>query len=357
MSPKKNKGGSLKKGFNLSRDSVYVADPTTDLCIQGGLTLLPEEESGDLDTEADDKVLVDDRRRLIAPLSEGFIAAIDHAGVRTPILIAKIDDVAVVIDGKSRVRAARLSNLRRAKDGRPPIKVKCVVQRDTSKVSIVGTMIEANNARRDDSLVDRIEKLRYFLSVGGSEADAAIHFNVAPKTITGWLDFDDHATNETKKSAQEGRLSASAAAELAKIYDPDAQRAALEKMLSSGGVKERSARAVRRLVTGQGNEDKVATDRKSQVALLKHINETRSSEDEGGYWDGVLHTLALVTGRAADLDIKMNSELIKLLKKTRAMSQKEKKKKKQANSVQSGEEEEGGKDDGTDEQEDSESES
>jgi len=318
MSPKK-KGGTLKKGFNLSRDSVYVADPTTELSIHGARGIVHKDELGDLDTPPNDKMKVDDRRRLATILEDGFLADIDRAGVRVPIIIAKIDDVAVVIEGKSRVRAARRSNRARAKDGRPPIRIRCVVQRDTSDLALMGTMIASNNARRDDSLVDRIEKLRRFLSMGGSEVDAAIYFNVGHKTILGWLAFDDHATDETKAAAREGRLSASAAAELAKIKDPDAQRTALGKMIGAPGTKPRSASSVKRLVAG--NEAKTATDRRSQVSLLRHIiahdliahESSNGDTHKIGYWEGVLHALALVTGRASDLSIEIHKDLTKQL--------------------------------------------
>ena len=73
-----------KKAFNLARDSVYVADPITDLRIIGGL-ILSADEQGDLDTEPDPAHPLTDLRRLKKPLPEPFVANIAHRGVDTPI--------------------------------------------------------------------------------------------------------------------------------------------------------------------------------------------------------------------------------------------------------------------------------
>ena len=306
---------TTKKAFDLSRDSVYTADPTTELRICGAAGVVPKDESGDLDTDPGPDVPVKDQKRLARPLKPGLKANVARHGVQTPIIIAKIDDVATVIASKGRVRAARAANRQRAKDGRPLIKIRCVMLRDTSPISIQGAIIRENNAREDDDLADRIEKLKAYLKEGGSEADAAEEFGVALGTVRGWLDFDDHATDETKKAVKEGRVPASTAAELAKIKEPDAQREALGKMLAAPGVKQRSARAARALRRG-ANGTPTATDRKSQVLLLGKVEKMIEGGDlnkDARFWDGVHHTLRLVTG-AKDAD----ERLLKVLAEARS---------------------------------------
>jgi hypothetical protein len=302
------KKATTKKAFDLSRDSVYTADPIADLRICGGSGILPEDQSGDLDTAPGPDLAVRDRKRLARPLKEGFLANIGRDGVRTPIIIAKIDDVPVVIDGKSRVRAARAENRRRVSLGQSPlIKVRCVMQRDVSQLAIMGAMISSNNARQDDDLTDQIEKLKIYLAAGASEADAAISFSVKQSTIRTWLDYDDHAVDELKELAKGGTVKASTAMELAKIKDPDEQRAAVGKLIATPGNQQQSARAARALRHG-ANGTPVALDRRSQKLLLAHVSELLGSEEihekyevddlvsEEEFWRGVRSALALVTG-------------------------------------------------------------
>lgn len=305
---------TTKKAFDLSRDSVYTADPITELRICGASGVVPDEEAGDLDTEPGPDVPVQDQKRLARTLKPGFLANIARDGVRTPITIAKIDDVATVIAGKSRVRAARAANRRRAKEGMPLIKIRCVMLRDTSKGSILSAMIGENNAREEDDLADRIEKLKALLASGASENDAATTFGVKIGTIRGWLDFDDHATDETKKAVKNG-LPASTAAEVAKIKDPDEQRDTLAKIMSAPGTKQRSARAARALRRG-ANGTPTATDRNSQVLLRDHVEKMIERGDlnkDARFWDGVHHALRLITG-AKDID----DRLVKILAEARS---------------------------------------
>jgi hypothetical protein len=357
-----------KKAFDLARDSVYVADPISELRICGGAGVLPDDEAGDLDTEPGPDVPVRDLKRLKRPLQASFVTNIGRDGVRVPILICKIDDVATVVAGKSRVRAARRANRARAaqSEGLPPMRIRCVMQRDASSVAILATMISENNARQDDDLADRIEKLKQYLAAGASEADAATSFNVQQSTIRGWLDYDDHATDETKRAVRDGRVQASTAAELAKIKDPDAQRVALEKVLGAPCVKQRSARAARALRhdangTGNGRDGRgastmTATDKKSQELLLAYLDrETRDvvkfssyrfvasqpdteigeavsvatqmrdqlavgqdhpviSERDIGYWLGVREAVALIHGKHANT---VSPALLRALEKAR----------------------------------------
>lgn len=317
--PAKPAKKTTKKAFDLSRDSVYTAEPITELRICGAAGVVEEDEAGDLDTRPGPDVPVKDQKRIARPLKPGLKANIAQNGVNTPITIAKIDDVATVIVGKGRVRAARAANRQRLTEGRPLIKIRCVMLRDTSVRSIQGAIIRENNAREDDDLADRIEKLKAYLGDGASEEDAATEFGVKKSTILGWLAYEDHATEQTKKAVGDGRVPASTAAELAKIKDPDEQRKALDKLLVAPGTKQRSARAARALRRG-ANGDATATDRNSQALLLSKVEEMIKTGDlddvyseDVRFWHGVYQALRLVTGNK-DAD----DRLVKILAEARA---------------------------------------
>jgi len=300
-----------KKAFNLARDSVYVADPITDLRIIGGL-ILSKDEQGDLDTEPDPAHPLTDLRRLKKALPEPFLANIAHRGVDTPIQIVKLDDVATVVEGKSRVRAARVANRERAKRGEPLIKIKCVIKRDTSATALIASIVSGNNARMEDDFSDKLEKLKRYLDNGGSEEDAARFFMVKLATIRGWLAYEDQATDETKAAVKEGKLGAAAAAELARIKDPEEQRAKLGDLLSAPDPKARGVRAAK-IVRGAKHSSAI-TGKKDQVKLLEHVQQmshgTRS-EKTIAFWEGVEEAFKLVIG-AKDVD----ERLIKALKES-----------------------------------------
>jgi hypothetical protein len=305
-----------KKAFDLARDSVYVAEPITELRIIGGLVLC-DEEQGDLDTEPDESLTLKDLRRLKKWLDESFLANIAHRGVDTPIRIVKIDDVATVVAGKSRVRAARRANRIRKAEGLPLIKIKCVIQRDASPLALMASMISENNARTDDDLADKIDKLKALLNLGASEADAALVFGVKQTTIRGWLAFEDAATEMTKQAVKEGRLPASTAAELAKIKDPEEQNAALVGMLAAPEKRAKTARAAQAIRKGKTGS-KSASDRKSQQLLLETIKKAdhpRASPKTLAFFEGAEEMLKLVLGQKG-----VDDRLVGLLTKARNVS-------------------------------------
>jgi len=314
---------TTKKAFNLPRDSVYAADPITELRICGARGVVPANESGDLDTPPGPDIPVKDMRRLSKALTQTFLENVDRRSVKTPIIIAKIDGVATVLVGKRRVRAARASNRKRMKDGRPLIKVRCVMQRETSVIAILQTVIGENNNREDDTLADKIEKLKAYLAEGPSEADAAVEFGVGVDRIRDWLDYDDRAADRVKAAVDAGKIPASTGLELAKIKDVDKQHQALDKLLTGTGVRDRSARAARALAQG-ANDRTTATDRKSQRLLLAYLTSggaapgspregvhakassggaapgsPREDAPEEEFWRGVVETLKVVTGQEA----------------------------------------------------------
>jgi ParB-like chromosome segregation protein Spo0J len=294
-----------RRAFEFARGNLWSIDPM-DLCIIGG-SLLPADERGPLDTDdGPDHDLYDER--VAEPLTDEFLNNIDAHGVDTPILIVKLGDVATVIAGRKRVRAARLVNVRRKKRGEPPIKIDCKLKR-VSGSGLLAAMITENEARTNDGLLTKIEKLKRLMARGVSAEDAAIHFNVGIGAIKGWLSFEDNATVETKAAARTGRLSASAAAELTKITNPDAQREKLAAMLRAGSkVSARTARVASRVARGKGGG---VADKKTQKKLLHFVqimNHGKASEKSVAWWEGAEEMLKLVLG-ADGVDARLQGKL------------------------------------------------
>lgn len=318
----KNKKKSSKRSFDFARNTMWTIDPD-DLCIIGGKKLLAPER-GSLDTDDGEEHELYDPRILV-PLAEEFVLNIDAHGVDTPILIAKIDDVAVVVAGKTRVRAARVVNRRRKGKGEPPLKVDCKIKR-ADATRLLGAMIVENENRRDDDVPAKLDKLKKLMGRGVSVEDCAIVFGVGVPTVKGWLAFEDNATAETKKAAAAGRLSHTAAATLARIKDPNEQRKALEDMLSTEG---RTSRRTAQIAAKRVDAKKVTgiTDKRTQRRLLDVVQNTshgNAGERTLAWWQGVEDALKLVTGEA-DVDARLVGKLdetIALVKtETRAKKQ------------------------------------
>jgi hypothetical protein len=293
-----------RRAFNHARGNLWSIDPL-ELCIIGG-KCLPADERGPLDTDDDsDHDLYDER--VGEALTEEFVNNVDAHGVDTPILIVKIADMATVIAGRKRVRAARIVNVRRKKRGEPPIKIDCKLKR-ASGSALLAAMITENEARTNDGLLTKIEKLKRLMSRGVSLEDAAIHFNVGVPAVKGWLAFEDNATVETKAAARAGRLSASAASELTKITDPDKQREKLTLMLGSGEkISARAARSASRMARGKSVS---VSDKKTQKKLLYVVQSTSHPKSEKGtaWWEGAEEMLKLVLG-ADDVDARLQGKL------------------------------------------------
>lgn len=294
-----------RRGFDFARGNLWSVDPM-DLCIIGG-RCLSADERGPLDTnDGPTHDLYDER--VAEALTEEFVNNIDAHGVDTPILIVKLNDVATVIAGRKRVRAARVVNARRKKRGEPPIKIDAKLKR-ASGSAILAAMITENEARTDDGILTKIEKLKRLMNRGVSIEDAAVHFNAKIATVKGWLAFEDRATAETKTAARSGRLSASAAAELAKVSDPDKQREKLASMIGSGEkVSARAARTASKIARGKAAG---VSDKKTQKKLLHVVQATSHpnvSEKTAAWWDGVEAALKLVIGDA-DVDMRLQGKL------------------------------------------------
>lgn len=293
---------SSKKAFDLSRNSIYVADPTTDLRIVGGTRLLGEERS-ELDTDDNESHPLWDSERLDEPLTEEFIANIDAFGVIQSITIAKLDDVATVVDGRTRVRAARVVNARRKKRGEPLITIECKMRR-TDATGLMGAMIATNEARKNDEVMAKMAKARKYLARGVSEEDVARTFAISGETLKGWLAFDDNATIETKKAVSQGRVSASAAAELARVRDPEKQAAALSTLLIAPGKKTViAARKAVAKTNGKEVDGVGITSKRKIKALLDACVATdhpQAGEKTLAWWQGVEDALKLIIGEKVE---------------------------------------------------------
>lgn len=308
---------ATKRGFDFARGNLFNCDPDKDICLIGGAAVLAGHERGELDNADTKHALYD--VRLEVGLDDEFIRNIDAFGVITPIQItrlAELGDVAVVVAGRRRVRAARVVNRQRAKVGQPLLKVPCVVRR-ASEVGLLGAMISENEAREDDTPMARLEKLKRYMERGVPIETAAIAFGVKTDTAKGWLAFDDHAAPELRKLLREDRITFYAAATIARRGDHDAQRAALAEAGATATVApadpEAPAKKPRRINHSKVIKNVTVRDLRRMLDALREMPHPNANAETLAWWDGVADAFSFALG---DGD-KPNGRLAKVLADTR----------------------------------------
>lgn len=207
--------------------------------------------------------------RINLPLDEGLVRNIMFQGVIEPVVIVKQNDKPVVVDGRQRVRCALEANKRLKEQGKEPVRVVAVVRRGT-ETDLFGVSISANENRQDDTPMGRAQKCARFLAMGRSEEEAAVTFGVSNTCIKQWMKMLE-TTPAVRKAVEAGKLSASAAAQLANL-DADEQDSALASALEEAthnGKKKATGRVVAKAA------GKKASKMKSRRAILKRLEEPR----------------------------------------------------------------------------------
>lgn len=187
-----------------------------------------------LDTkDGPDHELYDERIDL--PVDESMVLNIMAIGVKEPIVLRKGPEGRVeVVDGRSRLRAAREANKRLKKLGEEPLYVAGVFE-SGDEVHLQGVMISLNEIRRDDNTVVKATKCLRLLGRNGNDIKAAAErFGVTTAAIKNWIKIGE-LTPKVKAAVAKGDISASAAAELHGL-EKEEQVAKLEKLLAGAKV-------------------------------------------------------------------------------------------------------------------------
>jgi ParB family chromosome partitioning protein len=244
-----------KSAIDAKRVNGFALDPN-DITIIG------------LDTDdGPDHPLFDERIKL--PVNEPLALNIRVNGVIEPVQCRKNGDTIEVVNGRQRVRAARLANEMNRKEGLEPILVTVVLRRGADE-SMMGVMISANELRQADVMATKLKKLERFMSIGRSEEGAAIAFGVSVATIKQWLALME-AGPEVKKAFAAGLLSATAAAKLAAIPRAEQADAVAEATKDGKATVQAAQRATKTAKAAADGETASETVVPPQKRLLKRL--------------------------------------------------------------------------------------
>jgi len=198
--------------------------------------------------DPDDLVLVEEEGRALydprvkMPLDEALVLSIMSDGVIEPIVVAKLDEQPIVIDGRQRVRAAREANSRLKAARKEPVFVPAHV-RDGSPAELFGVTVAANEIRQDDSPVAKARKLARLLQIGYSEEMAANKFGVTLQTIKQWEKLNECAAS-VLRAVDQGKLSSHAASQLAGLPNEE-QAEKLAKLLEESTARSGNGKSKR----------------------------------------------------------------------------------------------------------------
>jgi len=167
--------------------------------------------------------------RLFEDLDEGFVLNIMAFGVIDPVNVQREGDMLVVVDGRTRARAAREANRRLREKGLVELRLPLTFK-DGDEKRLVGIMVSKNAQRREDSILDKAQKAQVMVDYGASQQELEYAFGVKWRSIRQWLSLLS-ADKVVRDAVKAKKIPASAGIKLAKL-DRDGQKAALGELLT-----------------------------------------------------------------------------------------------------------------------------
>jgi len=194
-----------------------------------------------------------DRRKDIK-LDPSFIEDIILNGVMQSVDVTKVGDVALVVDGRQRVKGGRKAKEALLKRGMTQaevddlIRIPCRFVQMEDPATMLGRLISANSHRHDDGVIEKAEKAARLVNLGKTQKEIAIRNGVSGTTISNWMKVLQ-CISAVKRAVDQGLISASAAAELANL-SPEDQKKALDEMLAEGKTTTADAKDKAAKTTG-----------------------------------------------------------------------------------------------------------
>lgn len=202
-----------------------------------------------LDTDdREEHPLFDERAHFAA--NQALVSNILVYGIQHPVLVRKEAGQMYVVDGRQRVKAARIAAQRSTEAGEYAVKVPIRESKGDDK-RVAGIMVSTNEQRREDTALDKAFKAARLLDLVGNEEEVCLAFGRSKTTIRNWLSL---AAADTRIHAaiKAQTLSTQAGVELSKLPREEQveQLAKLQSAMTGGRITEAAAKAVRQELTG-----------------------------------------------------------------------------------------------------------
>lgn len=153
--------------------------------------------------------------RIFLPTPEWLVKSVDEDGVINPIKVKLEGENYIVVDGRQRVKAARVANARRKERGEVPVRVPCHPMRADDKTQ-TRMMVKLNEHRQEDDPITRAKKMTRLLNHGYSVDDVADHFAKTVSFVEQHLALLDCAA-DVQRAVIAGNMSVTAAVQFATL--------------------------------------------------------------------------------------------------------------------------------------------
>ncbi len=237
-------------------------------------------------------LVIDDKHplydaRVHDALTEPFVNNIMAHGVIEPVVITKNTETGdiEVVAGRQRVKAAIEANKRLKAQGLPPIQVPAV-PRKGDEASLMAVMVSENEARREDTPLNRAAKMQRLRDLGRTDDQLATIFACSKQTVRSLLALLD-CTAAVRSAVDAGKIGLANAYALAKL-EPDEQRSKLAEIVEAGAAPEPKERVRKVKAIARG---KVQMRSKTTI---KAVIDKRTARH--GTSDQVLNVLLWVMG-------------------------------------------------------------
>jgi ParB family transcriptional regulator, chromosome partitioning protein len=275
------------------------------VAIAGGADAIPEGERGPLDTATNKEHPLYDERLKTVKMTKEWVANINASGVLTSIKVVKYEGLPFVVDGRERVRGARLANALREAEGKPAIDIKADVVTADTPAALIKILVAAN-VHFEDTATNKIAKLQRLIANGVEVTEAATYFGIGAQAAKAWLQYDEKAIPTVKKAVASGKIPQTVGADIARLGDEKVQQKALDKVLetavsSNPNRKERKGQAAkaRRAIAEATGKNAGVSDKKTLKKLLAMAVDkpAKGMKDETvAWWRGVADTLSFILG-------------------------------------------------------------
>jgi len=182
-----------------------------------------------LDADEEGSPLNDERAQW--EVDEPMVKNIMVYGIQQPVLVRSEAGKMYVVDGRQRVKAARVAVQRQEGAGEFSTKVPCIeVKGDDGRVS--GIMVSTNEIRQDDDVLTKAAKAARLLDLVGDKEEVALAFGRSTKTLDNWTKLLA-ADPVVHTAIRDGKISAAVGIKLAGKTRQE-QVVALDQILSAG---------------------------------------------------------------------------------------------------------------------------
>jgi ParB-like chromosome segregation protein Spo0J len=266
--------------------------------------------------------LYDERVNL--PVSESLIRSLILYGNRVPIIVRETGDRVEVVDGRQRVRAARLANERLKAQGEPGVVLAHKLDTDANDAIMASSVMNLANAIRfaDDPVTESEKTLRYVQRLRRKAENpiavcklvstvelehAANVFGCSPQTIKNRLKFST-LDPIVQNMVREGKLGFTHAFNLSELSRDEQIAKAKEIANESLTIEETKAK-----VKAFKRKEEVDQEKGSPVGVVLIRRIVALAKDDGKACrldDKVLHTLRVVCGELPAVGLTGLPELI-----------------------------------------------